>query len=76
MQINNLIKPLDQMTDEELRARLMEIRHNREIVRPSAAKKASAPAKKAAKKVSTKIEDMFASLSEDERIALIKQLGD
>lgn len=74
MQLLNLIKPLDEMTDDELRARLQTIRNNRVTTRPAA----KAHAKKAAKKTSrakvTKNEKLIEGLTEQQKLALIAQL--
>lgn len=75
MQLKHLVKPLDQMTDEELLEKLRTVRHNREVARPVAKAKVTTAAKKTSNKKMTIARDLFSDLSEDERLALIKQLG-
>lgn len=74
MQLLDLIKPLDQFTDDELRERLRVIRNNRTVTRPAA----KAHAKKAAKKTSrakvSKNEKLIEGLTEEQKLALIAQL--
>lgn len=74
MQLKNLVKPLDQLTDEELHERLRQVRHNREVVRPAAAKRTErAETKKSRGKVSA-IEKLLAGLSDEDRAKLLSQL--
>lgn len=74
MQLQDLVKPLEQLTDDELRQKLQEIRHKRNHIKPAA----KAHAKKAVKKGSqgrvSKVEDMFAGMSEADKQALLVQL--
>jgi uncharacterized tellurite resistance protein B-like protein len=74
MQLQDLVKPIDEMTDEELRARLREIRHKREIVRPAAKKHIERAKKKGAVTRINKAAELFAGMSEEEKAELIKAL--
>lgn len=75
MQLNDLVKPLDQMTDEELLEHLRKVRHNREIVRPAARRYVEKAEKKESRGKVTKAEAMLDKLSAAEKEALIKMLG-
>jgi len=74
MQLLDLVKPLEQLTDDELREKLRGIRHNRNFVKPAA----QAHKKKAVKKGSqarvNKVEDLFSGMSAAEKQALLIQL--
>ena len=74
MQLQDLVKPIDEMTDEELRARLREIRHKREVVRPAAKKHIERAKKKGAVTRINKTAELFAGMSEEEKAELIKAL--
>lgn len=78
MQLLNLVKPLEQMTEDELLEHIRKMRHNRSIARP-AAKRHSERAevkteRKASKKRMNTLESALGQLTEAEREALIKQL--
>lgn len=75
MQLNNLIQPLEDMSDEELKQRLFDLRHRRETERPVAKKKMQKAAKKASNKKVSSAEKMLANLSPEELAALMKELG-
>lgn len=75
MQLQDLIKPLDEMSDEELRDRLREIRHNRTKAKPATANRTKRAAKVGGQGRLNEVTDMFANLSDEDRQALIKQLG-
>jgi len=76
MQLSDLVKPIDQMTDDELKESLRALRHRRTTERPAAAKhKAKAEKKEAAPKM-TKVKNLLAGLSPEEMAALLKQLGE
>lgn len=75
MQLSNLIKPLDKMPDDELLEKLRAVRHNREIARPVARRRAANVAKKESRARSGRIEKLLVGLSEEERNALIEQLS-
>ena len=74
MQLKDLVKPLDQQTDEELLERLRTVRHNREVARPVARKKAAKAEKKASISRVGTAEKLLAGLSEEEQLELLKQL--
>ncbi len=76
MQLSDLVQPIDQMTDEELRARLRVIRHNRTVIRPAAQKHKDAPAKKAAKKQVSAVDKLLKGMDKDQLAKLLKDLGE
>lgn len=71
MQLKDLVKPIDQMTDEELAERLRTIRHNRTTARPAAKAHAKKAAKKGAQTRINKVEKLLEGLSREELIALL-----
>lgn len=76
MQLSDLVKPLDQMSDDELRESLKTLRHRRSVERPALAKhKAKAEKKEAAPKM-TKVKNLLAGLSPEDMANLLKQLGE
>lgn len=75
MQMKDLVKPIDEQSDEELLARLREIRHNRNVIRPAAKTHAKNKAKKGAVTRINKLDDMLGSLTPEQRAELIAQLG-
>ncbi len=78
MRLENLIKPMSDMTDEELTERLKQIRHNREVVRPAAKARhhrEQAKGKVSSKKV-TQLETLLASMTPEERSKLIASIQD
>lgn len=75
MQLTDLIKPMDQMTDEELMERLRQIRHNRTTARPAAKAHAKRAAKKGAQGRMSKVESLLDGLTDEQRAELIRELG-
>ena len=76
MQLNDLVKPMEDMTDEELLERLRTIRHNRNTVRPAAKSHAKRAAKKGQQARVSKVENILASLSDEQRQQLLLELGE
>lgn len=75
MQLQDLVKPIGEMTDEELGERLRALRHKRDVVRPAAKKHVERAVKKGTQARVTKVADMFGNMSEAEKAELIKALG-
>lgn len=75
MQLIDILKPMDQMTDEELKERLQKIRHNRDTVRPAAKSREKKEAKKGAVTRINKMDDLFDKMSPQQKAEFIKQLG-
>ncbi len=75
MQLTDLYKPLDQMTDEELKERLQQIRHNRTVARPAAkAREKKASSKGSVTRVN-KLHAMMAAMSPEDKAQLLLDLG-
>ena len=74
MQLNDLIKPIESMTDDELRDHLRTIRHNRTKAKPATVNREKRAAKKGGQGRMGKVDDMFGGLSEAEKAAIIAQL--
>jgi hypothetical protein len=75
MQLQDLVKPLDQCSDEELVERLRLIRSNRNTVKPAAKDHVKRAAKKGMQGRINKVENILDGLSEEQRQQLIAQLG-
>ena len=73
MRTENLLKTLDQMSDDELLVRLREVRHNREVARPVARKKAAKAETKQTRVKQTAAEKLLTALSDEEREKLLEQ---
>lgn len=76
MQLHDLVKPIDQCTDEELLARLQTIRHNRSVARPAAKSHAKRRAKKGQVTRLNKVESLLSGLSDEQRQQLLLELGE
>ncbi len=74
MQLKDLVKPIEEQTDEELLARIREIRHNRETLRPARRKHEERVEKKASRARVGSMEDLIGKLSDSEREELMKKL--
>lgn len=76
MQTPELIKTLDQMTDDELLERLRTVRHNREVARPVAKKKADVAEKKTSRKRVSDMDKLLVGMTEEERQQIINSLSE
>lgn len=76
MQLKDLVKPIDQMSDDELLERLRQIRHNRNTVRPAAKSHAKRAARKGQQGRISKVENILAGLSDEQRQQLLLELGE
>ena len=74
MQLQDRVKPIDEMSDEELLERLRQVRHNREVARPVAVAKATKIAKKTSVKKMSALEKLVDGMSVEERAKLIASL--
>ena len=74
MQTPNLLKTIDQYTDEELIEYIRKIRHNREVARPVAKKKAEVAEKKSSRKVASAMDKLLAGLSDEEKLKILQFL--
>ena len=74
MQLRDLVKRVEDMTDEELREHVRTLRHSRTVLRASHKKHKAKPAKQAAKKKENKLDNMLMDLTPEQRLALIAKL--
>jgi hypothetical protein len=72
MQLKDLVKPISEMTDEELTDRLRLVRKSRTTIRPAAKAHAKRNAKKGATTRINKVEALLECLSRDELIKLLE----
>ena len=75
MQMNDLVQPIDKMTDDELRERLRNLRHRRQVERPASKNIAKRAISKGKTTRINKLEALLSNMSETERQLLIAQLG-
>lgn len=75
MQLNDLVKPIEEQSDEELLERLRMIRNNRNTVRPAAASRAKRAAKKGSQTRVSKVEAILEGLTEAQKLELLRELG-
>lgn len=76
MQLSDLVKPIEEQTDEELRERLSLLRSRREMERPAKAKHVEKAKKKETKKKLSPIQKMLSELSPEEIQRLLKEHGE
>ena len=74
MDLSKLVKPIDMMTDEQLRERLKEIRHRRDVERPAAENHRRKSATKKVAPVVSKLDKLLAGMTAEEREELLKSL--
>jgi hypothetical protein len=75
MQLSDLVKPIEEQTDEELRERLSQVRSRREQDRPARAKHKEKAVKKEVKKKVAPIEKLLMGLSEEDLQRLLQEHG-
>lgn len=69
--MKDLIKPIEDMTDEELQDRIRQIRSNRTTIRPAAKDHVKRAAKKGAQKRVSNVEKLLEGLTQEEIFALL-----
>ena len=74
MQLKDLVKPITQMTDEELLEHLRQVKQRRTVERPAHRAHVERAEKKETRAKTKKITNVFEGLSEADRIRLIEQL--
>lgn len=74
MKLENLFQPLKDLSDEELMARLQEIRQRRTVERPAAKARAKKADKVGRITKINKAQGLLAGLTKDEMIALVAKL--
>lgn len=72
MQLSDLVKPIEDMSEEELKARLFDIRHRRNVEKPAAARKVKKAATKESRKKVSAVEKLLEGLSPADLEALLK----
>lgn len=75
MQLEHLVKPLDQMSDDELMELLRQKRHNRTVARPAGKARAKRAERKGQQGRVSKVENLLAGLSEEQKRQLLLELG-
>lgn len=75
MQLSDITQPIENMTDEELKKRLFELRHRRDIERPAAKARKQKEERKESRKASTAAEKLLSNLSPEELATLLEALG-
>ena len=77
--LEDLVIPIDTLSDEELRQRLFEVRQRRETIRPAAKKhkekSIKAVKKKESKKKLTAAEKVLGELTSEQLALLLQELG-
>ena len=76
MQLHNLVQPIENMSDDELRARLIDLRRRRETEKPKAARAVKKAEKKDGRKKVSAAEKLLAELSPEQLEILMAQLGE
>jgi hypothetical protein len=72
MQIHDLVKTIDKMTNEELLEHVRAMRHRREVARPVARQKVERAEKKATVAKAKKGDKLLASLTPEQLIELLQ----
>ena len=75
MQLGDLVKPIEKMTDDELLEHLRAIKHRRTVERPAHQAHVERAEKKESRGKLKKAGSLIENLSEEERQALIAQLS-
>lgn len=75
MKLSDLIKDIRTMSEEELREHVRAIRHSKYVVKPKQQAKVKKEAKRTGNKAASKFDKLLAGMTEEQRAALIKQLG-
>lgn len=70
-QLQDLIKKVEDMSEEELREHVRKLRHSRTVVRAAHKKHKAKPAKKAAKKKESLLDKDISKMSLDEKRQLL-----
>lgn len=74
MQLKDITKPISEMTVEELQERLRQVRHNRTVIRPAAAKHVERAEKKTSRRNVSAVEKLLDKMSPTEREEFMKKL--
>lgn len=74
MQLGDLVKPLEKMTNEELIEHLRQVKQRRSVERPAHRAHVERAEKKTSRAKSKKVSTAFGNLTDEERQKLIEQL--
>jgi hypothetical protein len=74
MQLGDLVKPISQMTDEELLEHLRQVKQRRSVERPAHRAHVERAEKKETRAKTKKITNVFEGLTDEDRQKLIEQL--
>lgn len=75
MQLPDLIKPISEQSDEELKERLFALRHRRDVERPAAQARKKQAEKKESNKANSAAEKLLGQLSPEELSELLRTIG-
>ena len=75
MKLSDLTKRISTMSEAELLAHVEGIRHNKYVARPAKAKREEEVEKKVTRKRTSEIDKLLDSMSDEDKAALLKQLG-
>jgi hypothetical protein len=74
MILNDLIPPINHLTDAELHERVRALRRQKFEVRPALAKIKEKPARQQSKQKQLSFETKISNLTDDQKLALLKEL--
>lgn len=74
MQLKDLFKPIEELSNDELREKLREIRHNRTVERPAAKARTKRAESKGKVTRFNKLESLLAGMSPEEIKQLFKEV--
>lgn len=74
MQLKDLVKPIDSMTEDELMAHLRLVRHRRSVERPAQRAHIERAEKKESKSKMSAIDKLLDGMSDEEKAKLLAQL--
>ena len=74
MQLRDLVKSIEQMTNEELIEHLRQVKHRRTTERPAHRAYVERAEKKTSRAANKKVTNLFEGLSEEDKQKLIEQL--
>jgi hypothetical protein len=74
MKLSALLNRISEMSEDELRQHVQDVRHRREIIRPAKQKHIEREERSDSRRVVSKLEKLAGEMSEEERAKLIAQL--
>lgn len=76
MQLRDLVKPISELSDEELIEKLRQVKTSREVIRSAVRKRTERSEKKASRTRMTATTKLLEGLTDEERAELIRKLED